>query len=445
MKRREFIQYGALSTASFAFAACSKTVNQAKPVAFGQPEKADISIGFVPSIESLPLIVAQNKGFFKEQGLTVKLVKFPTWDALKEALAKGKVDLAESLFAMPLWSHVAKDKSPLIALMGINMNSGSIGMSKKSWDAGLRPSPKFNYRQEFGELYNGYLHTVKEPPIFAISHQAAMSHYLARYWLGSMQIAPDRRFKFQVMTEKELTGGLAAGKVQAYAVEESIAQKLNKDKAGFTAYVDRDIWRGHPDKILATTAGWAKKNPITTKAVIASVLAACQFCDIERFRKGDDKNPMTLGQQLAKDEYLAGADSQGITKILTGNYQYDHLDKKPSTATINDFNVFHYVEQTNYLSEPNHANYLWQSHATWVLTQMVRWTHLNLMEYPKNADEMIQAAYGLEAYREVAKAVGLNIPKDTVRKEKANAFIDKLAFDPSEPVNYINAFDVRTS
>jgi ABC-type nitrate/sulfonate/bicarbonate transport system substrate-binding protein len=92
MKRREFIQYGALSTASFAFAACSKTVNQAKPVAFGQPEKADISIGFVPSIESLPLIVAQNKGFFKEQGLTVKLVKFPTWDALKEALAKGKVD-----------------------------------------------------------------------------------------------------------------------------------------------------------------------------------------------------------------------------------------------------------------------------------------------------------------------------------------------------------------
>jgi nitrate/nitrite transport system substrate-binding protein len=471
MKRREFLQYVTLSTAGLVFAACSKTVNQAKPVAFGQPEKKDINIGFVPSIECLPLIVAKDKGFFKEQGLTVNLVKFETWDALKEGLSKGKVDVAEAPFALPLWSHVSKDKSPLIALMGLNLNGGSVGMSKKLWDKGLRPSTKFNFRQEYSELYNGYIRSRKNVvvkaegnkgkakdknekdneketglPIFAIDHPASMSHYLARYWLATMQIAPDRSFKFQVMNEKDLRAGLQSGKVEAYTTEEFVQQKFVKEKLGFTSYVNRDIWRGHPDKILTTTASWAKQNPITTKAVIASVLAACQFCDLERFRKEEEKTPITLAEQLVKSEYLAGVDVKSIKTLLTGNYQYEAINSKnPIKVPMTDFSIFHYVDKVNYLSEPNHANFLWKSHAVWVLTQMVRWGQLNLAEYPKNAEDLINAAYGLEAYKEVAKAVGLSVPAESSRTEVKTAFIDKITFDPNQPVNYINGFDLRAS
>jgi nitrate/nitrite transport system substrate-binding protein len=444
MKRREFLQYGALSTTSLAFAACgSKSVIQAKPVAFGQPERQEINIGFVPSIECLPLIIAKSKGFFKDQNLNVNLVKFDNWDALKEGLTKGKIDIAQALFAMPLWSQISKDKSPLIALMGINVNGGSIGMGKKAWDGGVRPSTKFNYRREFGELYNGYLRSYKQPPIFAIDHPASMSNYLARYWLATMQIAPDRAFKFQVMNDKDLQTGLQSGKVEAYAVEESLQQRLIKEKLGFTSYVNRDIWRGHPDKILATTAAWAKQNPITTKAVIASVLTACQFCDIERFRKEEEKTPITLAQQLVKPEY-APSDAASIKSLLTGNYQYEAISKKSAITTpMTDFSVFHYVDKISYLNEPNHANFLWKSHATWVLTQMVRWGQLNLAEYPKNADDLVDAAYGLDAYKEVAKAMGLKIPEAAVRREGTAAFIDKITFDPAQAVNYINGFDLR--
>jgi nitrate/nitrite transport system substrate-binding protein len=261
-----------------------------------------------------------------------------------------------------------------------------------------------------------------------------------------MQLAPDHAFKFQVMTEKDLRSGLQSGKVEAYAMEESLQQQLIKEKLGFSSYVNRDIWQGHPDKILTTTAAWAKQNPIATKAVIASVLAACQFCDLERLRKEEEKTPITLAQQLVKPEYLPGADAKSIKAVLTGNYQYEAIDpKKPITVPMPDFNVFHYVDKTNYLSEPNHANFLWKSHAVWVLTQMVRWSQLNLAEYPKNADDIINAAYGLDAYKEVAKAVGLNLPKEASRKESETAFIDKMTFDPGQPVNYINGFDLRAS
>jgi nitrate/nitrite transport system substrate-binding protein len=446
MKRRYLLQYGTLTTASLAFAACSKGVNQAKPVAFGQPEKKELNIGFVSSISCLPLVIAKDKGFFKDQGLTVKLIKFPTWEALQEGLTKGQVDVAQTHFAVPLWSHVSKDKLPIVALMGMTLNGNSMGMSKKAWEGGLRPSPKFNYRREFGELYNSYLRSFQEPPIFAIDHPAAMSHYLARYWLGAMRINPNKSFKFQVVKDKDLLAGLQSGKIDAYAVEESSHQKLIKDKQGFTADVDRDIWQGHPDKILATTAAWAKSHPIAAKAVVASVLAACQFCDLERFRKEEEKTPITLAQQLAKADYLEGGDAKSLKDLLIGSYQYERLEAKPAPAVkIPDFQIFHFVDKLDYLSDPNNANYLWHSHATWVLTQMVRWNQLNLFEYPKNADKLIAAAYPQNVFKEVAKAVGLNLPKDTMKKESDQVFIDKIAFDASQPTEYINNFDLRSS
>ena len=446
MKRRYLLQYGTLTTASLAFTACSKGVNQAKPVAFGQPEKKELNIGFVESISALPLVIAQDKGFFKDQSLTVKLVKFPTWEALQEGLVKGQVDVAQTHFAMPLWSHIKKDKSPVVALIGMTLNGNSIGLSKQAWEGGMRPSTQFNYRIEFGELYNTYVRSFKTTPIFAIDHPASMSSYLARYWLGTMHIHPDKNFKFQVIKGSDLTAGVQSKKIDAYAVEESTHQQLVKSKDGFTAYVDRDIWQGHPDKILATTAAWAKSNPITAKAVVASVLAACQFCDIERLRKEEEKTPITLAQQLVKPDYLNGGDAKNLQALLAGSYQYDRMNAVAKTpVNIPDLQIFHYIDKLDYLKDPNNANYLWQSHAVWVLTQMVRWNQLNLFEYPKDADKLIAAAYPMDVFREVAKAVGLNLPKETAKKEEKSVFIDKLAFDASEPSEYINGFDIRTS
>ncbi len=446
MKRRYLLQYGTLTTASLAFTACSKGVNQAKPVAFGQPEQKELNIGFVESISALPLVIAQDKGFFKDQSLTVKLVKFPSWEALQEGLSKGQVDVAQTHFAVPLWSHIKKDKSPIVALMGMTLNGNSIGLSKQAWEGGMRPSTQFNYRIEFGELYNTYVRSFKTLPVFAIDHPASMSSYLARYWLSTMQIHPDKGFKFQVVKGSDLAAGVQSKKIDAYAVEESTHQQLVKSKDGFTAYVDRDIWQGHPDKILATTAGWAKSNPITAKAVVASVLAACQFCDIERLRKEEDKTAITLAQQLVKPDYLNSVDAKNVKALLTGSYQYDQMNAVAKTpVNIPDFQIFHYIDKLDYLKDPNNANYIWQSHAVWVLTQMVRWNQLNLFEYPKDADKLIAEAYPMDVFREVAKAVGLNLPKEKAKKEEKTVFIDKLGFDASEPSEYINGFDIRTS
>lgn len=89
MKRRQFLQYSTLAAASLTFAACNNVgsthFNQ-PPANFGKLEKTDLQIGIVSSLDSLPLVVAKEKGMFKKYGLNVTLVKQPNWEQVQKEL-----------------------------------------------------------------------------------------------------------------------------------------------------------------------------------------------------------------------------------------------------------------------------------------------------------------------------------------------------------------------
>ena len=222
MKRRQFIQYGVLSAASFSFAACTSQGSShftQPPANFGKLEKTDLNIGIVSSLDCLPLVIAKEKGMFKKYGLNVTLVKQPNWETIQSELHGGKLDAVQTLFAMPLWEYFSssskgrksreqdedegskknkqKDKGnskgKTVALMGLNINGNSISFSEAAWKAGVRPSPNYNSLKEFEEGYNKYIRSAKKPPGFAISHPAAMANYTTRYMLGSMGIDASRK------------------------------------------------------------------------------------------------------------------------------------------------------------------------------------------------------------------------------------------------------------
>jgi nitrate/nitrite transport system substrate-binding protein len=127
---------------------------------------------------------------------------------------------------------------------------------------------------------------------------------------------------------------------------------------------------------------------------------------------------------------------------MTGTYNYGGFDEKDRTTPIPDFNLFNYLD-TDYLKKPNNANYPWTSHGVWLLTQMIRWNQIDMKEYPADADEIINRIYPYAIYEEVAGALGLEIPSDRMKIEPASVFIDGREFDPSDPVGYLNGFDLR--
>ena len=50
-----------------------------------------IRIGYLPITASLPLFIAQEKGYFTEQGLNVELVKFETSNQVIDSLVREDI------------------------------------------------------------------------------------------------------------------------------------------------------------------------------------------------------------------------------------------------------------------------------------------------------------------------------------------------------------------
>lgn len=75
---------------AFTLVACSNTKKEASEPKTGKLQ--NLSIGLMPDVDSIPFIIAQEKGYFKEEGLNVTLESFKSAVDRDSALQSGKLD-----------------------------------------------------------------------------------------------------------------------------------------------------------------------------------------------------------------------------------------------------------------------------------------------------------------------------------------------------------------
>ncbi len=442
MKRRNFIKYSSLGLASLGIAACSNTDifsfknGQNTDVDFGNLEKTNLILGFVPNTDAAPLIIAQEKGFFQRYGLSVTLKRFDSWEGVKDEILGWKMDAGQLPYPFPLMAQLGKEEAPLISLMTLNLNGSAITLTQKAWDAGIRPSLDYFNFTDFQQNIRRYWRNQENPLQFALDSSFSTDAYLTRYWLSALGIIPTTEVEFVEYPASQMIYKLQAGMIEGYSAPSPWNQQSVLEKAGFISHISRDIWKGHPNKILATMDGWARKHPTTTKALMAALIEASQYCD-------RSENQTEISIILANPKYL-NLETGLIESTLIGNYAYSHQVSDKYQQNIPDYNIFHH-RNVDYLINNDHANYPWRSHAVWMLTQMIRWHDLEIFDYPKEADELLDNIYPINFYEEVAEALNITLPSDTMKQEATTAFIDGRSFDPSNPVAYLNQFPIRAS
>ena len=441
MKRRKIIQYGALGIASYAVTACQgkqlptlPNLQQPKKANFGTPEKANLTLGFLPLIDSASLIIAEEKGFFSDYGLTVNLRKQTTVKDLEKGLREWRFDAAQAPYALPLMAQLGKQKTSLTSLMVLNLNGSAFTLSHKAWEAGLRPFGAYTNFAEFAKNLRDYIRSLSKPPIFAVESFWAIDNYLLRYLLAAANIDPEREIEWLELPPSQCADKLQAGAIHGYCTSDPWNQKAVQQKAGFVVCTSRSIWKGHPGKVLAAMDGWVNKYPTTAKVLVAALLEACQFCD-------RPENHQEVAQILSQSKYL-NVPATDIEVSLSGNYIYSKLEPEILSAEVPDFEIFHF-QKTSYLQPPNQANYPWLSQAIWSLTQAIRWYQLEQLTYPPNAEKLLNKIYPVELYNEVAKELNIAVPEKRLKAQPATVFIDGRAFDPSQPVAYLNEFSIR--
>jgi nitrate/nitrite transport system substrate-binding protein len=451
MDRRKFIKYSGLAAAGFTFAACGgqqtppEQTTNTTPTSpdsgntpnFGTLEKTDLTIGIIPLTDCAPLVIAKEKGFFEKYGLNVTISKEASWATVRDGLIKGRLDASHALCGMPMLTELGEEKAPMRSLMMLDLNGNAMTLSRKAWDAGIRPLIDYANFDEFGAAYSKYIKGQSTPPTFAMVFPSSMHNYNTRYWLSAMGIDPENDVKLIVIPPPQMVENMKAGTMDGYCVGEPWNQRAVFDGAGFTATVDRDVWSGHPEKVLGTMQPWIDANPNTARALVAAVLEACQFCDVQA-------NRLEVVEIISGRPYVNAQVDYAKASML-GTYNYGGFDEQKRIKEIPDFNLFHYLDGTSYLQKPDQANYPWRSHGVWLLTQMIRWNQIDLKEYPADADTIIDRIYPVEIYEEVAKALNVPIPSDRLKVEPADVFIDKREFDPSKPVEYLNSFEIRAN
>ena len=312
--------------------------------------KTDLTLGYMPLTDSLPLLAAAQLGFFRDQGLDVTLQEEVSWANIRDKVIVGQFDGAHMLAPMVMASTLGLGglNKPLIAPYSLNLGGNGMTLSAslyrelESTTRG-RPGPA-----SLKQLIEQRKLEKQSPLVVAVVFPYSSHNLLLRYWLASAGIDPDRDVTTVVLPPSQMVDHLRLGHIHGFFAGEPWNAVATADGIGCCVATGRDIWQNAPNKVLGMTADWARTNPDTLDALLRALHRAGVWLD------GNREQAVSL---LA--DYLP-VDRRALAPALLG-----HTGYRPDTgdAPEPDLLVFH-----RYL-----ANFPWVSHGYWFLNQMARW------------------------------------------------------------------------
>src|SRR5215813_7234165 len=105
------------------------------------PEAPQLRVGIIALTDCSSIVVAYEKGFFKEQGLDVTVSKEASWAVIRDKLQLGENRATHMLYGMPYASTMGlfgAPVKPMIIPWVINYNGQAITLNKDLQEKGIR-------------------------------------------------------------------------------------------------------------------------------------------------------------------------------------------------------------------------------------------------------------------------------------------------------------------
>lgn len=198
------------------------------------------------------LFVAQRKGFFKDEGLDVKLTMGGSGSKMREIVAAGDGDVGIGDVTHPL--QLANHNRPAKILSTVDTRAGGILI--------VGTEPRAHGATDLGKLA-AYKRPDGRKPIIGVSSLGGTSHVWASYFLEQMKL--DRAFTFLGLGDTaSMLGALKTKQIDCLAL--SISAQREAEKQGWgQALFDQ-----------ASSANWDKyvggKVPVTVNFALQSTI-----------------------------------------------------------------------------------------------------------------------------------------------------------------------------
>ena len=402
--RRRFLKNLAIGAALVTLANCAPNQQSQEqevdttdtPPGADNLEKKDLKIGFIPITCATPIIMSEPLGFYTKYGFKAKVVKMPSWGAVRDSAIAGELDAYHMLAPMPI-------------AMTLGLGSASFGVKLASIE---------NINGQAITVANRYKGQVKGPEDFkgftiGVPFPYSMHNLLLRYYLATGGIDPDRDVKIRPIPPPDSIAQLVAGDIDAYLMPDPFNQRAVFEDAGFIHKLTKELWEGHPCCAFAASDAWIEENPNTFRALNKAIIEAAGYAR-------NPANRPEIAQAISARAFL-NQPVEVVEAVLTGNFE----DGQGNTRQIPDRIDF----------DP----YPWQSFANWISSQLLRWDlqgdgKVKQVISEGKYNEVGQKIFLTDLARELAEEVGQNPPDDVYRIE--NLAFD--IFDPGKPQEYVD-------
>jgi bicarbonate transport system substrate-binding protein len=447
VSRRKFILTAGVSASAVLLKGClgnppetgkTGTKSSIEPVANispeQKPETTTAKLGYIPIIESAPLIIAQEKGFFAKYGMSkVELSKQASWGSARDNVEIGSqgggIDGGQWQMPMPhliTEGLITKGNKPIpmYVLAQLVTHGNAIAIANKHLGKGI------SLKLDTAKPLFSQLKSANTPFTAAFTFPHVNQDLWIRYWLAASGIDPDTDVKLLTVPAAQTVANMKTGTMDAFSTGDPWPYRLVNDKIGFMAALTAEIWKNHPEEYFAMRGDWVDQNPKATKALLKGIMEAQQWLD-------NFDNRKEAAEILATKKYF-GLSSPAILE-LPYQGKYDMGDGR----TINDKSMAAYY----WKDEKGSVSYPYQSHDLWFITENVRWGFLP-KDYITNgatkAKELIKKVNREDIWKEAAKELGVSdTDTPTSNSRGVEEFFDGVKFDPEKPEEYLKSLKIK--
>jgi nitrate/nitrite transport system substrate-binding protein len=367
-----------------------------------------LRLGFIPLTDCASVVMAFELGLFRKYGLEVSVSREASWAALRDKLILGELDAAHLLYGLVYGVHlgIGGPQKDMAVLMTLNNNGQGITLSNDLKAAGVTDGASLK------KLVDGKARDYTFAQTFPTGTHAMWLYY----WLAANGIHPFKDVKNIVVPPPQMVANMRVGNMDGFCVGEPWNARAIADGIGFTAVTSQEVWPDHPEKVLGVTAEFVAQYPNTARALTAAVLEATRWCDAQA-------NRPEMADTIAAKSYV-NCPVDVIKGRILGEYE-NGLGKKWTDAKPMRF------------FRDGEVTYPWLSDGMWFLTQHRRW---GLMEKDPDYLAVAKAVNRIDVYTQAAAAVGVAVPKDTLR---GSTLIDGTVWNGADPKAYAASFALK--
>lgn len=264
----------------------------------------DIRIGFIPLIDCAAIVAAHEMGFGERHGIRLALSREPSWAAIRDKVAFGRLDAAQMLAPMPLAMTLGLGGDlavPMVAPLALGRGGNAITVSLAlhaemlGADPAALDGPRALTGRALGRVAAARRAAGRPRLRFAFVFPFSAHHYELRQWLERGGLGPED-IELTVIPPARMVENLATGLIDGFCVGEPWNQLAVEEGLGVIVAAKADIAPDAPEKVLGLTRDWATAHPEALAALVESVTEAAFWAETHREE---------LVRLLAGDDYLA--------------------------------------------------------------------------------------------------------------------------------------------